>query len=168
MSACGRSSREGPGPGPSPTASDAAPAAGRTNQALSETGSAQVTWKGTYQSAAGTLYVPPEWRNVHFSDSDGGAGLGEGPISLTVEGATGRVTGSIDGPLGPATVAGLLAEGHLTGAISRRDATDRGFTGTLFATATGDRLEGTMNMSRAEANFIRTAKFSLSSRQNPE
>jgi hypothetical protein len=117
-------------------------------------------WHGTYKSTAGDVYVPPDWKNVHWTVKESTAGIGEGAIAFTVDGATGRAVGTLEGPLGPATIEGFVANGKLTATIARKDSTDQGFTGTLVGVL-GERCEGTMNLSPAEANAVRTVTFAL-------
>jgi hypothetical protein len=118
-------------------------------------------WKGTYKSAAATLTVPPIWQKVPWQDTKSTAGLGEGTMSLTVD-ASGRVSGLLEGPLGPAVIEGASSDGKIAASIRRKDPKDRGFTGTLLAAAAGDKVEGTMNVSLGEAAALRTATFTLS------
>jgi hypothetical protein len=84
-----------------------------------------------------------------------------GTLTVTVDGASGRATGEVGGPLGPANVEGLVADGKLTAAVRRKDPTDRGFTGTLAGAITGDKVDGTMSMSLGQASSLRSATFSL-------
>jgi hypothetical protein len=118
-------------------------------------------WHGTYKSTAGEVYVPPDWKNVHWAVKESPAGIGEGAIAITVDGATGRIVGTLEGPLGPAMIEGFVANGKLTATIVRKDSSDQGFTGTLVGVL-GERGEGTMNLSTAEANAVRTVTFALS------
>jgi hypothetical protein len=99
---------------------------------------------------------------VHWNVKESAAGIGEGTIALTVDPVNGRVFGTLEGPLGPATVDGFAADRKLTASIARKDPTDQGFTGTLIGSLGGDRAGGTMNVSLAEASAIRTATFDLS------
>jgi hypothetical protein len=123
---------------------------------------ATVTWTGTYKSSAGKLYIPEDWKSVHWNVPDTPAGLGEGTLSLTVDGATGRVSGTLAGPLGPATLAGIAGDGKLSATVARQDASDRGFAGTLQGSFSGDHGEGTIQVSLAEVSAVRSATFSLS------
>ena len=50
----------------------------------------------------------------------------------------------------------------VTATIARTDPSDRGFTGTLVGLIGADHVDGTMNVSLAEADAIRTATFALS------
>jgi hypothetical protein len=118
-------------------------------------------WRGSYKSAAGALDFPPDWKNVHWSAKDDGAGIGEGIIALHIDPLTGRVLGTVEGPLGPAVLEGFAADGKLTASIARKDPADQGFQGTLVGAVGNDRAEGTLNVSPAEANAIRTATFML-------
>jgi hypothetical protein len=141
-------------------AADAAAAA--PAKAAAPAAPATVPWSGTYTSTAGTLYIPEDWKSVRWTVPDTPAGLGDGTLSLTVDSATGRVTGTLAGPLGPATLAGFTADGKITATVARQDASDRGFAGTLVGTLSGDRGEGEIHVSLAEVSAVRTATFSLS------
>jgi hypothetical protein len=139
---------------PVPSASAVASATAR--------GDAPIAWRGTYKSVAGTLYVPPELK-ISWKPSETGAGIGEGTISMWVD-PGGRVRGELDGPLGPAALAGLAADGKLTATIVRRDPKDHGFAGTMIGTLGTDQSEGTLNVSLAEGGAIRSGTFVLSTR----
>jgi hypothetical protein len=123
--------------------------------------SGRVAWRGTYKSTVGPLTIPAEFK-VRWKPAENPAGIGEGNIALWVEAATGRVGGSLDGPLGPATVQGYLSTGKLAATIARKDPGDHGFTGTLDGAVAEDRAEGTIHVTLSEASAIRTASFQLS------
>jgi hypothetical protein len=150
-----------------PAASAAAPGAGSSAPAAASasttaaTSTASRSWQGTYKSAASTLTVPPDYKKTHWSDTQTTAGIGDGPLSLTVDGASGHVSGTVDGPLGPGTVDGVIADGKLAATIRRKDPTDQGFSGTLLGSIGSDRLDGTMNLSLGGAGALRTATFTL-------
>jgi len=118
-------------------------------------------WGGAYRSVAGALYVPPTWKGVTWRVPETGAGVGEGTIALYCDPATGRLSGRVDGVLGPATVRGLVDDGGVTATVVRVDPSDRGFTGTLSATTGAGLVRGSMNVSLAEASAIRVASFDL-------
>jgi hypothetical protein len=127
-----------------------------------EVKTATVAWTGKYMSTAGSLYIPEDWKSVHWNVPDSAAGLGEGTLNVLVDGATGRVSGTLAGPLGPATLAGVASDGKISATVAREDASDRGFAGTLQGTLTGDHAEGTIQVSLAEVSAVRSATFSLS------
>ena len=108
------------------------------------------------------MTVVPDWKKVHWSDTQTTAGIGDGTMALTVDGASGHVSGTVDGPLGPATLDGLVADGNLAATLRRKDPTDQGFTGTVLGSITGDHGDGTMNVSLGLASALRTATFHLS------
>jgi hypothetical protein len=81
-------------------------------------------------------------------------------MRLTLD-STGRVSGTVDGPLGPAVVAGFASDGGLTAKVSREHPEDRGFAGTLVATVTDGHVDGTMRVSPSQAEAIRIATFAL-------
>jgi hypothetical protein len=119
------------------------------------------TWTGTYKSAIGSLYIPPDWKSVRWSSPDTERGVGDGTLTLEVDPATGGVLGTLEGALGPATVAGVAVDGKLTATIVRKNPSDRGFAGTLVGAIDQERATGTMNLSSGEASAIRAATFSL-------
>jgi hypothetical protein len=152
-SASGTSSPVSPGSASSTSAATTAPASSNV--------AATRAWKGAYKSAAASLTVPPDTSKVHWSDTQSAAGIGDGTLTVTIDGASGRVTGEIAGPLGPASVEGLAVDGKVTASVRRKDPTDRGFTGTLVGSIAGERLDGTMSVSLGQASALRGATFSL-------
>jgi hypothetical protein len=87
-------------------------------------------------------------------------GLGDGSLSLVVDPATERVSGRIEGALGPASISGLWSGDRVTATIRRDDPADQGFTGMLEAAPAGTELQGTMNGALGNVNAVRTATFS--------
>ncbi len=115
-------------------------------------------WKGSYKSAPGTIVLP---KDVKWKVPETTAGVGEGTISLTVDRATGRVRGKVDGVLGPATVDGVAADGKLTATVAREDPADHGFTGTLSGDVGNASTQGTMNVALGDVSAVRSATFDL-------
>jgi hypothetical protein len=115
-------------------------------------------FQGSYTSTAGPLYVPPGW-NVRWSDGDGSAGIGEGTLTMTIDLASRRVGGTVDGPLGPAILDGLVVDENVAATIVRKNPGDYGFEGTLTGALHDGHVGGTMNVSSGEASTIRTATF---------
>jgi hypothetical protein len=140
----------------------AASSAAASRIAPARPSAAAQSWHGAYRSAAATLTVPPDWKKVHWSDTQSTAGIGDGTMALTLDGATGQLSGMVDGPLGPATVEGVVADGTVAATLRRKDPADEGFTGTLLGSIAGDHVEGTMSMSLGLASALRTATFRLS------
>lgn len=120
------------------------------------------TWGGTYVSEAGSLYVVDggEWAGVKWRGDDASVGLGEGVISLTIQGA--RVTGTGSGPIGDVVWSGAIDNERLTASVQRKDPLDRGFTGTAVGKVSRDHIVGTMRLSLADARVIRDVQYSLS------
>jgi hypothetical protein len=143
------------------TSSAAAAPSSAASTASSGGAAASSSWSGKYKSEAAAITVPPEWKKVHWSDTKSTEGIGEGAMTLAIDGSTGHVTGTLDGPLGPATLDGASAEGTVSATLVRKDPGDHGFGGTLLATVTGDKLDGTMNLSLGTGGVVRTATFSL-------
>jgi hypothetical protein len=158
----GCSKPSGPSPAePAPSASTAAaPSVAGSASATPAAAAAPKTWSGTYKSAAASLDVPKDFAKT-WAHTDRGDGTGDGAISLTIDGASGRATGTLEGPLGPALLSGDVASGTLTASVRRKDPTDRGFTGTLRGTVTADRIDGTMILASAEGAVQRSATATL-------
>jgi hypothetical protein len=135
------------------------PAAAQSASASAQSG-APVTWNAKYTIAAASVYVPSDkdWKNVKLK-TDESQYLGEGTLALTTD-PTGRVAGASEGPpLGTAVLDGWLEGGKLTATVRRKDPTDNGLTGTLVATMTGDKLEGTLKLAEANAAVVREGKL---------
>ncbi|HEY8086913.1 MAG TPA: hypothetical protein VIF09_03690, partial [Polyangiaceae bacterium] len=119
------------------------------------------SWTGTYKSTASAVSVPAEWKKVHWSDTQSTQGVGDGTLTLAVDGATGRISGSVEGALGPGVLDGAASGDKLSATLLRKDPADQGFTGTLLATMAGDKVEGTINASPGGGGTVRTATFTL-------
>jgi hypothetical protein len=142
------------GPGPEPEGSDG--------------GSASLSiLNGTYASAPGALYIPPDWKNVRWTSQESSDGVGKGTLTLTVNPTSKRVSGTLDGALGPAVVDGYEGDGWLSATVSRRRPGDRGFRGTLYATLTDAGAVGTIRAAPAAAESIRVATFEVTSSGSP-
>ncbi len=146
-------------PGANPRASDAGASA--SPSAAAPALPAKVGWTGHYESEPGTISVPDggEWAGVKFRGDDAGVGLGDGALSVTVD-SSGRVSGALEGPLGPLRVTGELAENAFGAALVSSDPA-HGFAGTAVGTRGGDRITGTMHLSLPTGNVVRQASFSL-------
>jgi hypothetical protein len=159
-SACSKGSSED---APAPSATSAAPPASTSLAAPAASTSAapaaaSAGWKGGYKSVAGTITLP---KDVKWKVPDSTDGIGEGTIAMTVDRPSGRVRGTLDGVLGPATIDGLASDGKLTATVARQDPTDHGFTGTLSGDLGDAGAHGTMNMALAEVSAVRNATFEL-------
>jgi len=97
------------------------------------------------------------------------AGLGAGTLALSVDHGTGRIRGTVDGPLGPATIDGYADGATMSATMARKDPTDRGFTGILDAREDGGDggVSGTLNVALAEVSAVRTATFHLTPQAAP-
>jgi hypothetical protein len=117
---------------------------------------------GEYDAQPGTLTVPAgaEWKGVKFRGDDAGEALGKGTLKLTID-PDGQAHGEGDGPFGPFLVAGTSSGDVLTFSVRRKDPSDMGLTGTGRGTLAKDKIEGTIHASKATANVIREATFSL-------
>jgi len=151
---------------PSGPRSDAGPPSAAAAPAIAKDASppapeAVARWSGTYASAPATLYIPTDWKGVHWKVPETAAGVGDGALTVTVDPSTGRVSGAVDGPLGPARVEGVVSDGGVAAMLSRKDPSDRGFTGTMVGSISGDTLTGSLHVSAAEASAVRSATFTL-------
>ena len=119
------------------------------------------TYAGTYNAERGTLYIPDAeaWKGVNLRPDDAGA-TGEGAITLTIDPDGGAVTGSLEGPLGPATLTGVSQEGAISFQVAPKEKTDLAFRGTGTAGVDAGVLSGDMHVSSWRANVLREATFS--------
>ncbi len=139
------------------------PAASASASASAAPAAETATWNAKYTIAVANVYVPSDkdWKNVKLKNDDAQY-LGDGTLTLSVD-PTGRVTGSSDGaPLGAAVIDGHVESGKLTGTVRRKDPSDNGLTGTIVATVTGDKLEGTMKLADANTAVVREGKLTAS------
>jgi hypothetical protein len=116
-----------------------------------------VTFDAKYTSEPGTLYMPSGKERFK---NDLSKMLGDGVLTVTVD-ADGRVSGASEGgPLGPTILDGEMNGQVVMGTIRRSDPSDEGLTGTLVATRSGDKIEGTMKLSDGNAAVVRQATIS--------
>lgn len=143
-------------------AASATPEAGTDAGAGATTGTTKGgAFTGKYTVSAATMYVPAEkdWASVKFKNDDSKL-LGDGELTLTIDGS-GRVSGSSEaGPLSGAVFDGTSDGATLTATIRRKDPKDNGLTGTLVAKISGDKVEGTMNLAEFNAAVVRAGTFS--------
>jgi len=159
---CSKGSSEG---APAGSASASAPPASAAPSASAPTQVAKTTgWRGPYKSAAAGITLP---KGVNWKVPETTEGVGEGTLALAVE-PDGRVTGSIEGALGPAIVDGRLANDEVTAVFRRQDPADHGFTGTLSGAITHGHLRGTLSCALADVGAVRTATFELEPGPPPE
>jgi hypothetical protein len=157
--ACGKSS--GQDSAPTPSAQPSAAASAPAPSASASVAASSTSMQGTYKTTASALVVTADWKKTHFAAPESSAGIGEGTMTLQVDGA-GRVTGALDGVLGAAVLEGKATGDALSAAIRRKDPTDRGFAGTLVGTVTAGAATGTMTLASAEGGVVRTGTFTLS------
>jgi hypothetical protein len=150
-----------------PAAPDAAIASASVSASVSASASASApvngpaTYAGTYDAERGTLYVPDAeaWKGVGLRPDDAGA-TGEGAITLTIDPDGGALTGTLEGPLGPATLNGVTQENAMTFQVSPKEKTELAFRGTGTASIDGGAITGEMHLSSWRANVLRDATFS--------
>ena len=131
--------------------------------AATATGTASA-FKGKYTVKPAAMYVPSEkdWANVKWKN-DEAKHVGDGDMTLDID-AAGRVAGQTDpaGAMGAAVIEGSATATELTAMLRRKDPSDQGLMGTVTAKITGDKIEGVMKLSDANAASVREATFSLS------
>lgn len=162
--ACGRGSQDGAvGPAAAVVASSsAAPVASAPPSAsVAAASAAPQAWHGKYTTTPGSLVVPKDWAKTHWSSSDTTAGVGDGTMQLAVDPATHRVTGTLDGAIGAAVVEGVVGADGVTASVRRKDPTDKGLAGTLVATASADKITGTLTLATGDGATLRSGAFTL-------
>jgi hypothetical protein len=167
LAGCSKPSAPPPEGSPAPTGSARTSVAVEAGAAAAQS-LAGSTWVGRYTAAPGSLYVPegPEWQNVRFRGEDASVGLGEGDMTVAIDSA-GRASGSVEGPLGPMHVDGVMTLEPADASTPAFEASlfpgDSGasFSGTVVGERTGDRVAGTLRVSLPTANVVREARFTL-------
>lgn len=127
-----------------------------------------VVLSGTYKSTAGTLYVPDAaaFNGFKFRGDDDAGGLGEGPLTLTVDLDAGVVTGALQGPLGPGAITGTARDGTIAFKVTP-STSELAFSGVGTGAFDGGAASGDMHLSSWHANVLRDATFQVSSRPAP-
>ena len=131
-----------------------------TTDAGQEAGTTGKSFAGKYAVTAGSMYVPEskDWASVKFKNDETKM-LGEGELTIAIDGS-GRVSGGSEaGPLGASVLDGKSDGTTLTATVRRKDPSDEGLTGTLQAKVAGDTIEGTMNLAESNAAVVRFARF---------
>jgi len=150
---------DAPEAGATVATSAVAPVASAKPEAGAE--SSASAWSGKYTLAAGTLYIPTDkdWKNAKQAKSDDTKLVGDGTLTMSVD-ASGRVTGSSDGPpIGDAVIDGHVDGTSFSANVRRKDPSDNGLTGTIFGTITGDKLEATLKLAESNAAVVREGKL---------
>jgi len=154
-----QASESKPAPSASASAAAAAPASARP--------AGPVRYAGTYTSNPADLYVPDAepYKGFKFRGEDAGVALGEGKIQLTVD-PSGSVTGTVEGPLGAATLTGVAADGGVTFHVAPNDPkADLAFSGTGTGEVSATAAKGSMQLSSWRANILREASFTAKVQQ---
>lgn len=121
------------------------------------------TYGGTYTLAPAPYYIADakDFSHVKQAKDDPSKHVGEGALSLVVDGA-GRVTGTIDsGPAAPAVIDGSLMDGEVRGNVRRKSPEDAGLTGTIVAKIGGAAGEGKLSLAEANASIVRAGAVAL-------
>ncbi|MFO0668472.1 MAG: hypothetical protein U0235_02435 [Polyangiaceae bacterium] len=148
-----------PSTGLAPRASASAPERG---PAAAPAGT-PATFKGTYEAAVGTFPLPAnkDYDGLKWRGEKSESGLGKGAIELTLPaGPRGVVSGTLDGPLGPAVITGYLDGDDVTARFDPKEAAPERFAGGLVGKRKGDALEGTIDAAQ-DSKVLRTGPFSL-------
>jgi hypothetical protein len=123
---------------------------------------AGASFHGKYTLKPSTMYIPDDkdWKGVKFKN-DESKHVGDGDITIDID-PSGRVSGSSEGgALGAAIIDGSRDGADVTATIRRKDPADEGLMGTLVGKIAGDKLEGTMRLSDANASSVREASFAI-------
>lgn len=153
----------------SPQGSAAPPASGAASGSASASASAApasaapaASYEGKYTATPGTLHIPSDnkdYTGVKQAKDDGTKMVGDGTMTLAVDG-NGRVTGTFEnGPAQGSVVDGSVSDGKIAGTVRVKNAADDGLHGSLVGKMTGDAIEGTMTLADHNASVLRDVKF---------
>ena len=123
---------------------------------------AAATYEGKYTATPGTLHIPSEnkeYAGVKQAKDEGTKMVGDGTMTLSVDGA-GRVTGTFEsGPAQGSVVDGTIADGKVAGTVRVKGAGEDGLHGSLVGKMAGDSIAGTMTLADHNASVLRDVKF---------
>jgi hypothetical protein len=153
---------------PDPVASNvapkasAAPSASASASAATWRAGAPAKYEGKYTATPGALYIPSEnkeYAGVKQAKDEGTKMVGDGTLTLDVDG-TGRMTGAFEsGPAQGSLVDGTVADGNVSGTVRVKTAGEDGLHGSLVGKMAGDSIEGTMKLADHNASVLRDVKF---------
>jgi hypothetical protein len=148
-----------PGPAASATASvSATPSAARPSEGRSD-------FEGNYEVKKAEIELAPGVRVSTWKKDAGDVATGTGKIGLVLH-AGGRVSGTLDGPLGPATLRGEHSDATVSATITPDDPTREGsFEGTLWGTKEGETIAFQLSATTADAALVRTARGKLTQKR---
>jgi hypothetical protein len=120
------------------------------------------SYEGTYTATPGVLYIPSEskeYSGVKQAKDEGTKMVGDGALTLAVDGS-GRMTGTFEsGPAEGSIVDGTVADGNVSGTVRVKTAGKDGLHGSLVGKMAGDAIEGTMKLADHNASVLRDVKF---------
>jgi hypothetical protein len=123
---------------------------------------AAASYDGKYTATPGTLHIPSDnkdYTGVKQSKDEGTKMVGDGTMTLSVDGS-GRVTGTFEsGPAQGSVVDGTIADGNVSGTVRVKDPGADGLHGSLVGKMAGDSIEGTMKLADSNASVLRDVKF---------
>lgn len=154
---------------PPPATSSVAPqASGAPSASPAPAAGAAASYEGKYTATPATLYIPSdnkEYSGVKQANDEGTTMVGDGTMTLAVDGS-GRVTGTIDsGPAQGSLVDGTIADGSLSGTVRVKSPGDNGLHGSMLGKMTADGIEGTMKLADATAAVLRDVKFTATKKK---
>ena len=117
-------------------------------------------YRGSYDATAGSLFVPDAgpWEHFKFRGDDAGA-LGEGSLRLVLEPNGGAVSGDLQGPLGPASLTGMVDGATVTFHLTPEGEDGLRFSGTGMGTLNAGVISGEIHASSWHGNVLRDATF---------
>lgn len=116
-------------------------------------------WSGTYEAALERVVLPVGGIRA-WKEDDGAAGAGKGTLSVEVS-ADGSARGEATGPLGAQTLRGIADEHGLRLTLAPKEPDVRGFSGTLVAAKSADRVTGQLRASSGDSLVVRKASVEL-------
>jgi hypothetical protein len=149
-------------PTPSSSISPQASASASASGSATAKGAA-AKYEGKYTATPGVLHIPSDnkdYSGVKQAKDDGTKMVGDGTLTLDVDGE-GRVTGTFEsGPAEGSVLDGTVADGNVAGTVRVKTARADGLHGSLVGKMSGDSIEGTMTLADSNASVLRDVKFS--------
>ncbi len=119
------------------------------------------SWQGTYDAQHYLIEMTKKQGGVReWSEDDGGAGEGEGKITLQVTEEK-TITGTASGPLGDMVASGQVDEESFRVRLSPKSPGERAFNGVFVAKRKGESLSGRLQASTGDSRTVRDAPVEL-------
>ncbi len=119
------------------------------------------TYEGRYEAKRGEVEIPPKVKDKVRAKDDGKTSAGPGKISVTI-GASGEVSGKVEGSLGAATLKGKLEGEDMSASLYPDDEkSPQAMYGMVSGKLEKGHLKGKIRVANGDASVVREAEIDL-------